>query len=85
MIFDIVDHSLCKIRAYGTVMNLNTPTRGCNYFMNLRTGSRGHDTKGNEAEQSNGTLIPTQTFELITLETKSRKLNLKSINSGSII
>jgi len=52
--------------------------------MNLRTGSRGHDKEGNEAEQSNRTSIPTQTFELITPETKSQKLNLNSTNSGSI-
>jgi len=55
-------------------MNLNTPTPSCNYFMNLRIGSRGHDAEGNEAEQSNGTSIPTQTFELTALE-----LNLKSL------
>jgi len=65
-------------------MNLNTPAPGSNYFMNLRTGSRGHDTEGNEAEQSDGTLIPTQRFELTAPETKSRKLNLNLINSGSI-
>jgi len=63
-------------------MNLNTPTPGCNYFMNLRTGSREHDTEGNKVEQNNGTSIPTQTFELTVLETKSRKLNSNSTNSG---
>jgi len=49
-----------------TVTSLNSLTPDHNCFMNLRIASRGHNTVANEANQSNRTSIPTQTFELIS-------------------